>query len=100
MHQSHTVKERVNKSVVGLQVGEVVVTKVVAFGATSEMPLGKRSQAPPESDSSIVAPTACVLLNLSVSKEGLSLKKRFLCPFLLRPVREASALGEIDVFSC
>ena len=41
MHQSHTVKERVNESVVGLQVGEVVVTKVVAFGTTSEMHVGK-----------------------------------------------------------
>ena len=68
MHQSHTVKERVNESVVGLQVGEVVVTKVAAFGTTSEMHVGKRSQAPLESDSSIVAPTACVLLNQSVSR--------------------------------
>ena len=89
MHQSHTVKERVNESVVGLQVGEVIVTKVVAFGTTSEMHVGKRSQAPPESDSSIVAPTACVLLNQSVSR-GIFFKKRILYPFPLRPVHEAS----------
>jgi hypothetical protein len=89
MHQSHTVKERVKESVAGLQVGVVVVTKVVAFGTTSEMHLGKRSQVPLESDSSIVAPTACVLLNQSVSR-GIFFKKRLLCPFLLRPVREAS----------
>ena len=74
MHQSHTVKERVNESVVGLQIGEVVVTKVVAFGTTSEMHVGKRSQVPPESDSSIVAPTACVLLNQS-GRRGIFFKK-------------------------